>query len=198
MIKPTIGRKVWFFTGQNSSDNREQDATIIDVHGDRCVSLYVVNRGGTAGAARSVVLVQEGYTVPKVGSYCTWMPYQSGQAKKSVESAVEAVSDTSVEAEIKAKGLTAARVTPERIEQVIASETYYVFPGTTVTIACLSLRNGFRVIGESACASPENFDEAIGRKIARENAKQKIWALEGYALLNRLAGFAPLVPPSQT
>ena len=44
------------------------------------------------------------------------------------------------------------------------------------------------VTGESACASPENYNAEIGRKIARENAKQKIWALEGYVLKNKLAG----------
>ena len=55
-----------------------------------------------------------------------------------------------------------------------------------MTVCCLKLANGFNVVGESACASPENFDEALGRKIARDNAKGKIWALEGYALRNTL------------
>jgi hypothetical protein len=48
------------------------------------------------------------------------------------------------------------------------------------------LRNGFAVTGESACASPENFDAEVGRKIARENAVQKIWPLLGFALKERL------------
>jgi hypothetical protein len=50
----------------------------------------------------------------------------------------------------------------------------------------LVLRNGFTVTGESACASPENFDAGIGRKIARQNAEQKIWPLMGYALKQEL------------
>ncbi|WP_454843454.1 Gp49 family protein [Pseudomonas gorinensis] len=50
----------------------------------------------------------------------------------------------------------------------------------------LVLRNGFTVTGESACASPENFNEEIGRKIARKNAEQKIWPLMGYELKQRL------------
>lgn len=41
---------------------------------------------------------------------------------------------------------------------------------------------GSKKTGESACASPENFDEALGRDIARRNAKDKIWSLEGYLL----------------
>ncbi len=55
-----------------------------------------------------------------------------------------------------------------------------------LTFCVLVLRNGFTVTGESACASPENFDAEIGRKIARENAVQKIWPLMGYALKQKL------------
>jgi hypothetical protein len=99
------------------------------------------------------------------------------------------MSDQAVEQLIQAKGLIAPRVTPQRIDQVIVAQDYHVFPGTTLTICCLMLANGFTVTGESACASPENFDVELGRKIARDNAKQKIWALEGYALRERLAQF---------
>jgi hypothetical protein len=98
---------------------------------------------------------------------------------------------SSVEQEIQNKGLTAPRITPERIEQVIKSEDYHVFPGSTLTVCCLTLTSGFNVVGESACASPRNFDAPLGRKIARENAKQKIWALEGYALCNELYNSPP-------
>ena len=56
-----------------------------------------------------------------------------------------------------------------------------------LTFCVLVLRNGFTVTGESACASPENFDAEIGRKIARQNAVQKIWPLMGYALKERLS-----------
>lgn len=56
-----------------------------------------------------------------------------------------------------------------------------------LTFCVLVLKNGFTVTGESACASPENFDAEIGRKIARQNAVQKIWPLMGYELRSRLA-----------
>ena len=56
-----------------------------------------------------------------------------------------------------------------------------------LTFCVLILRNGFTVTGESACASPENFDAEIGRKIARENAVQKMWPLMGYALKEKLS-----------
>lgn len=55
-----------------------------------------------------------------------------------------------------------------------------------LTFCVLVLRNGFTVTGESACASPENFDAEVGRKIARQNAVQKVWPLLGFALKERL------------
>ena len=95
--------------------------------------------------------------------------------------------ETEIEQEIRAKGLNAPRLTPDMIDNTIRAEQYHVFPGTTMTVCALTLRNGYVVIGESAAASPENFDEEIGRKIARENARNKIWALEGYLLRTTLA-----------
>lgn len=120
---------------------------------------------------------------------------------------------TSIEQEIQAKGLTAPRVTPADIEANIASEHYFtahqgVFheysvqlyhddsefdgdePLALLTFCVLVLKNGFTVTGESACASPENFDAEIGRKIARENAIKKVWPLMGYELRTKLAGGA--------
>lgn len=91
-----------------------------------------------------------------------------------------------IEQEIQAKGLTAPRLTPERIDGAIVAEDYHVFPGSQTTVCCLTLANGFTVTGESACASPENFNAELGRKIARDNARNKIWALEGYLLKQRL------------
>jgi len=96
------------------------------------------------------------------------------------------MSEQEIEKEIQDKGLTAPRVTPERLDEVIAGEDYHVFPGSQLTVCCLTLENGFTVTGESACASPENFNDELGRKIARKNARDKIWALEGYALKQKL------------
>lgn len=146
------------------------------------------------------------------------------------------MTDTKIEQEIQAKGLTAPRVTPADIEASIASELYFVaadalrfayltsdprdgegrerknsicdslagrgyggacmdvdanteIPVSTklLTFCAPILHNGFTVTGESACASPENFDEEIGRKIARQNAVNKIWPLMGYELRSKLA-----------
>ncbi|MCU4406698.1 Gp49 family protein [Acinetobacter junii] len=96
------------------------------------------------------------------------------------------MSEQEIEKQIQDKGLNAPRLTPESIDAQIVGEQYYVFPNTTVTICLLNLRNGFSVTGESACASPENFNTEIGQKIARENARNKIWQLEGYRLKEAL------------
>ena len=102
--------------------------------------------------------------------------------------------EAAIEAEIQAKGLNAPRLTPALIEATIKKPHYHRFPGTTLTVCALELRNGFMVVGESAAASPENFDQDLGRKIAYENARQKIWALEGYLLRDRLMNAAAAVP----
>lgn len=94
--------------------------------------------------------------------------------------------DDTIEREIIRKDLTAPRVTPEHIDNTIFAEQYLQPHGTTLTICLLKLRNGTCVIGESACVSPENFDAQLGRKIARQKAVDKIWALEGYLLAERL------------
>lgn len=95
--------------------------------------------------------------------------------------------EQSIENEIRAKNLNAPRITPDHIDAQIVSEQYHVFVGTTLTVCCLTLKNGFTVTGESAAASPENFNREIGEKIARRNARDKIWSLEGYLLRDRLA-----------
>ena len=115
------------------------------------------------------------------------------------------MNNTAIEQEIQAKGLTAPRVTPADIEENIASEHFFTAaqgsqaaraPGSTphleslglLTFCVLVLRNGFTVTGESACASPENFDAELGRKIARQNAVSKVCPLMGYELRSKLHG----------
>lgn len=103
-------------------------------------------------------------------------------------------SDSVVEAMIQDKGLTAPRVMPKAIDALVASLIFHVhtYPGTTATIALATLPNGFVVAqGQSACASPENYNKEIGDKIAVDNARdaarQKLWELEGYVLKQQLS-----------
>ena len=77
----------------------------------------------------------------------------------------------------------------EMLEQVVCGCTGPMkHPALKLLTFCvIVLKNGFTVTGESACASPENFDAELGRKIARQNAVQKMWSLMGYALKEKLA-----------
>ncbi len=113
----------------------------------------------------------------------------------------------SLEREIQAKANKAPRVTPANIEAEIVSEHYFTAldgalntgrgadkPNTPalsetlglLTFCVLVLHNGFTVTGESACASPENFDAGLGRRIARQNAVEKMWPLLGFRLRDKL------------
>lgn len=91
-----------------------------------------------------------------------------------------------LENEINRKNLNAPRLTPELIDSKIIRADYHVFQGSQLTVCCMTLENGFTVTGESACVSPENFDTAIGRDIAYDNARNKVWMLEGYLLKEQL------------
>lgn len=82
--------------------------------------------------------------------------------------------EAAIEAEIKEKGLTAKRIVPDDLDAEIVNTQYHVFNGSCLTVCCLTLRNGFTVTGESACASPENFNAEIGQKISRANAREKL------------------------
>ena len=119
-----------------------------------------------------------------------------------------------IEKEIISKGLNAPRLTPDHIDSVIQSVHYftagdgYVGALTSseefnalpehertvqpplqldlLTFCVIVLRNGFTVTGESACVSPENFNAESSQKVAYENARSKLWELEGYLLKQKL------------
>lgn len=111
------------------------------------------------------------------------------------------------EAAIVKAGKTAPRITPAHIDSLIIDRLFFTAYDASIgqdvspqerplvamqahgllTFCVLTLRNGFTVTGESACASPENFDAGIGRDIAFKNAREKVWALEGYLLKQRLS-----------
>lgn len=78
-------------------------------------------------------------------------------------------------------------VSQDRIDSIIDHADYHVFPGTTVTVCCLTLKNGFHVIGQSSCVSEKNFNKTKGISLSFEDAKRKLWELEGYLLRDRLA-----------
>lgn len=91
-------------------------------------------------------------------------------------------SEQKIEKQIQDKGLNAPRLTPQHIDSVIIDETYTNLPDGRTVICQLTLKNGYTIDGKSACVSKENFDQEIGNEIARKNAREKIWELEGYLL----------------
>ncbi len=101
-----------------------------------------------------------------------------------------------IEKQIQEKGLNAPRVTPADIANSIAVEYYFTanapfgedaHPSMSLLTFCvLVLHNGFTVTGESACASPENFNTELGQQIAYKKAVEKIWVLLGYSLREKL------------
>lgn len=99
-----------------------------------------------------------------------------------------------------AAGRTAPRVSLDDIYANVSRELYVIGSDLAVvadvpdhpslgvlTICLLVLQNGFTILGKSAPASPENFNEELGRKLAHEDAIRQVWPLMGYELRERLA-----------
>ena len=91
-------------------------------------------------------------------------------------------SEQDIEKEIQAKGLTAPRLTPQNIDGTISYKNFYRGDNTTTTICAIILNNGYTVVGKAAAVSMANFDQELGEKIAFEDARNQIWALEGYCM----------------
>lgn len=105
-----------------------------------------------------------------------------------------AITDSDIEQEIVAKGLTAPRVTPQDIEANIASIEYVTHvskSGQVLRWAVVTTQSGFSVAGKPSCAvSVENDNAEIGEKVALDNTREELWPLMGYALKEKLAARA--------
>jgi len=96
------------------------------------------------------------------------------------------MNEKEIDEAIISKNLNAPRLSPQSIDAVIVGKTFTVLPSGKCMVCELTLRNGFTVRGESSCVSKENFDQGIGEDISFNNARDKIWQLEGYLLQERL------------
>ena len=85
MIKPTVGRVVWFRHPQMLPYHQPYAALVTFVHSDEYVNLIVFDPNGKPFGADSIQLLQEGQEKPEKKNYAEWMPYQIGQAKKHEE-----------------------------------------------------------------------------------------------------------------
>jgi hypothetical protein len=216
-ITPTIGRRVWYWPSAfdmghlkdrpqsiiMSNELQPCDAGVVFVHGEKLINITVADHNGNMHKRTSVTLVQPGDVAPASGGYCTWMDYQVDQAKKTETSevltkptdtaVVDAAMDASTETTLVAKGLTAARVTVDDIDELMTRVVYInegTPTGTTSTFVHAFLDGTFLLAtGHSACVSPANFNAAFGLQHAKANAerkaREKLWELEGYALFKR-------------
>ena len=76
------------------------------------------------------------------------------------------------------------KLTRKMVDEAIQGEDYRKM-GEKTTVCLLTLRNGFEVVGSSACVDPANFDYMWGKRLAREDAMRKVWTLEGYLLQDK-------------
>jgi len=82
---------------------------------------------------------------------------------------------------------TTNRITPEMIDHHIEYAkkiSYHVFPDTTMTVVCVTLPNGFNVVGTAACIDPANFSEDTGRHIALDDVRHQLWQLLAFGLMD--------------
>lgn len=77
--------------------------------------------------------------------------------------------------------MSSIKITADNIEDVIIDEQYMQM-GIKTVVCLLTLKNGFEIVGNGSCVDPENFDWELGKKVARNRAKEQIWMLEGYRL----------------
>lgn len=216
IIKPTIGRRVWFRCNDSFAkekgiyridDVQAMDAGIVYVHGDTMVNLIVTDHIGNTHAINSVSIVDEA-NANSYAMWCEWMPYQKEQVKKHG-------AEQQIEQEIQSKNLNAPRLTPADIDAVIVSEHYFTAAQgeakaledgafvngslngaalrpipellSQITFCVLILKNGYKISGVNhSGVSPENHDPELGRKLAYEDARNKVWELEGYLLKEKL------------
>lgn len=86
MIKPTVGRVVWFHPGPGFvgafTAGEPLPAFITKVWSDTGINVGGFDANGKPFGATSVLLVQEGAPRPSY-SFAEWMPYQLGQAAKA-------------------------------------------------------------------------------------------------------------------
>ncbi|MGN8004392.1 Gp49 family protein [Acidovorax sp. 22279] len=165
-------------------------------------------QGQAAKAEPASAAMASGIVIPPIGAP------SAGTTSASLQLPVIDPGPDSLEREIQAKADKGPRVTPAVLKDEIASAHFFTgFDGAAgaayneaspdgvlrqfsfeappalslLTFCVLVLRNGFTVVGHSACASPENYNKEIGERIARENAERQIWPLLGFRLRDELA-----------
>ncbi len=82
MIKPSIGRVLWFYDENHSEGDQPKTALVCHVWSDTCVNLAVFDTNGNPTPGRTSVLLHQGEGERPARMFAEWMPYQIGQAAK--------------------------------------------------------------------------------------------------------------------
>ena len=192
MTKPTLKQIVHYFPSPADLALSKLEAPVIalinHIWSDTCVNLTIDDPRLPEDAIELRSSVLFGAATGAIYNYCT-----PSTIDRSADNTLQ--SDEAIEAEVKAKGLDVApRITKHQIDDLMARVHYHfeVPVGTTSTFCHAFLDGKFHLAtGHSACVSPENFNAAMGTKMARGKAEQiardKLWELEGYALFKQIA-----------
>lgn len=209
MIKPTVGRVVWFHPGVSYATQKNiafgvtdqpLAATIAHVINDNMVNISYVDQNGNQFSATSVPFKHDEDSVVYGEFYCEWMPYQKEQATLTqVSNSSDAtnintdhskvsskLTDADIDATIREvhyftamDGVIGALTIPANFGEVQVN-----FPALeTITLCVLILKNGYKLLGVNhSSVDPTHHDPEYGKKLAYKDARNKIWELEGYLL----------------
>lgn len=188
---PSVGRIVHYYPGTTDrfSSAGPLAAVIVRVWGDECVNLTVFDGDGAPHTKTSALLWQ-GVGERPGGGYAKWPDRPDAGVMIPLPVVETAPAPSAPTTQVPS---VAPRVMPEQIDALVDKLTYLTshYPGTTITTAVAVLPDGFVAgMGMSATVSKPNFNAEIGKQIAikdaRENARTKLWELEGYLLRDRL------------
>ena len=82
------------------------------------------------------------------------------------------------------------KITLQELEDKVVEVRYFYWD--TLTICVVEVENGYKVVGTSACADPQEYNQELGMELAYKDALNKLWPLEGYLLCQDLADGAVL------
>ncbi len=175
-IKPTIGRKLWYWPTDrdmwdgmlqyDAGDEQALDATIIYVWHDRSVSLRVIDHNGVPFVRTHIPLANPDDKSLQGTGFASWMPYQMGQAAKqddSIKAPAKPEADPETDWTNWYSGLAG-----EEFRRV----TFTILPNGRTTVCQITLDNGFTVCGLSECILQSDFDAGLGQELAFDDAER--------------------------
>ena len=93
------------------------------------------------------------------------------------------------------------KVTQKEIDRLMdGAEVHCMTEFGKCTVVTVKLANGFILTESSACVDPDNYNQALGKKLCMDRIENRLWELEGYALQRKVHELKEeaemLTPPS--